>query len=198
MAKSRAGMAHPVMVRLAVAMAPIVLCMAIVFSATPSNAALATASRPTSTHQSTATHQPTATHKPTSTHQPTATHRPTSTHVPTATPTTLPTRTPIPVTTGCDFLNSQLPQSLPGMIMETFPFRKGDIITMTAGDPSTGSPTIERIIVDGLTVAQSAFPGSVSYAMPTSGIVATLTFEVVHENPEDAHAMVSFGCVPAS
>ena len=53
-------------------------------------------------------------------------------------------------------------------------FDAGDVVSVTAGEPSLGSPTTVRIFVNGSTVASTPYPGTATYTIPATGILGEL------------------------
>jgi len=78
---------------------------------------------------------------------------------------------------------------------------QGDAITMSVGEPATGSLTDVVFVVDGLgTVDSAPFPGTVSWTVPSTGIwtfrVTTLPLDV--DGYGTGFATYDFTCTPAT
>jgi hypothetical protein len=77
---------------------------------------------------------------------------------------------------GCDDLNNP---SLDGFNsgfssgLNQF-FDAGDVVSVTAGEPSAGSPTTVQIFVNGSTVASTPYPGTAIYTIPATGVLGEL------------------------
>ena len=79
---------------------------------------------------------------------------------------------------GCDFMNIQPLGQQASFEMIGFTFDAGDVISLTAVDPSAGSPTAVLILVDSSVVASVSYPGTASYAILSSGIINDLLVRV--------------------
>ena len=96
---------------------------------------------------------------------------------------------------GCDFLHAQ-----PTFMTSVFStgnglFEAGEVISVTAGLPTSGFPTEIQILVNGSQVASAPIPvplfGTVTatYPIPVTGVIASLDFQVV-----GGSATLDFAC----
>jgi hypothetical protein len=80
---------------------------------------------------------------------------------------------------GCDAVNAISTQLAPSVSLASgLFFDNGDVVSLTAGDPSSGSPSFVQITVDNGIVAGANFPGTATWTLTGSGAIGTLTFLV--------------------
>ena len=94
---------------------------------------------------------------------------------------------------GCDNVNAVTLGNQPSYTMFLAPFDAGDTVSLTAADPSSGSPISVQIAVDGIPVAIAPFPGTASYVIPTTGVIDMLMFSV-----NTGTATLDINCVAAA
>jgi hypothetical protein len=80
---------------------------------------------------------------------------------------------------GYDAVNAISTQLAPSVSLASgLVFGTGDVVSLTAGDPSSGSPSFVQITVDNGIVAGANFPGTATWTLTGSGTVGTLAFLV--------------------
>jgi hypothetical protein len=79
---------------------------------------------------------------------------------------------------GCDAVNAVITQLAPSISLTGVSFDTGDVVSLTAGDPSSGSPSFVQINVNNGIVAGANFPGTATWTLTGSATIATLTFLV--------------------
>jgi hypothetical protein len=94
---------------------------------------------------------------------------------------------------GCDAVNSVTLGIAAGQSFVGYSFDAGDTVSLTAADPSSGSPSAVQILVDGTVVATEPYPGTASYVIPTTGLINTLTFIV-----SPGTATLDIACIAAA
>jgi hypothetical protein len=87
-------------------------------------------------------------------------------------------RTAVAASIGCNIANTQPLGQQGSFIMFFYSFDAGDVLSLTAVDPSSGGPVAVQIIVDSVVVAAQPYPGTASYLVPTTGTINSLTFKV--------------------
>jgi hypothetical protein len=102
-------------------------------------------------------------------------------------------RQAVAASAGCDFLNAQPSFMTSGFSIGNASFEAGEVVSVTAGLPTSGFPTAVQILVNGSLVASAPIPllgtATATYAIPVTGVITNLDFEVV-----GGSATLDFGC----
>lgn len=94
---------------------------------------------------------------------------------------------------GCNAVNTPVLGNQDSYTLSFYTFDAGDTVSLTAVDPSSGGPTAVEILVDGTVVATQPYPGTVSYVIPTTGVINQLRFQV-----NTGTATLDIACVAAA
>jgi hypothetical protein len=79
---------------------------------------------------------------------------------------------------GCDLVNAKTTEQLGSTGFVGPVFDAGDVVSVTAGPPDSGSPTTVQILNNNALVASAPYPGAASYTIPSTGAILDLTFGV--------------------
>jgi len=93
---------------------------------------------------------------------------------------------------GCIVVDGILTQEAPLIMIHNGTFDAGDVVSVTASTPITGSPTTVEILVNGTLVASTAFPGTAVYTIPTTGVISLIQLGV-----DLGTARLDTACTPA-
>src|SRR6516162_2988838 len=75
--------------------------------------------------------------------------------------------------TGCDIINSQ-PSQIGFQSLLTSAFDAGDVVSVTATDPHTGTPNSVVLFVNNALVNVVSFPGTATFALLTGGVAVAV------------------------
>ena len=92
---------------------------------------------------------------------------------------------------GCDIINSQ-PSQNGFQFQLTSAFDAGDVVSVTATDPHTGTPNSVVIFVDNALANVASFPGTATFALPTGGVAVAVKGGV-----DAGTALLDFNCIAA-
>src|SRR5262245_3371516 len=94
--------------------------------------------------------------------------------------------------TGCNIINNQAPQD--GFQLQLISaFDAGDVVSVTATDPHTGTPMSVVLFVDNVLVKVVSFPGTATFALLTGGVSVAVKGGV-----DAGTALLDFNCIPAA
>lgn len=93
--------------------------------------------------------------------------------------------------TGCDIINSQ-PSQNGFQFQLTSAFDAGDVVSVTATDPHTGTPISVVIFVDNALANVASFPGTATFALLTGGVAVAVKGGV-----DAGTALLDFNCIAA-
>ena len=93
--------------------------------------------------------------------------------------------------TGCDIINSQ-PSQIGFQSLLTSAFDAGDVVSVTATDPQTGTPNSVELFVNNALAKVVSFPGTATFALPTGGVAVPVKGGV-----NTGMASLDFNCIAA-
>jgi hypothetical protein len=94
--------------------------------------------------------------------------------------------------TGCDLINIQ-PSQTGFQLQLISAFDAGDVVSVTATDPHTGTPNSVVLFVDNALVKVVSFPGTATFALLTGGVAVAVKGGV-----DAGMAMLDFNCIAAA
>src|SRR5262249_45656455 len=93
--------------------------------------------------------------------------------------------------TGCDLINNQ-PSQMAFQLQLISAFDAGDVVSVTATEPHTGTPTSVVLFVDNALAKVVSFPGTATFALLTGGVAVAVKGGV-----DAGTAMLDFNCIAA-
>jgi len=93
--------------------------------------------------------------------------------------------------TGCDSINS-FPSQIGFQFQLISAFDAGDVVSVTATDPHTGTPNSVELFVNNALAKVVSFPGTATFALPTGGVAVAVKGGV-----DAGTALIDFNCIAA-